>query len=101
MKAAPGDMVYVKGTVSRNDRQNGYVSVSFRGDLSVWISESDIVHVERAPLKVGDRVTWRGDAAQGTIIAIDTTTKPLAWIGGPSLANGYGLIVFLDELERA
>ena len=95
MKPAPGEVVHVKGIVADNHYgQNGQVAVSF-GGLSVWLPESDIVHVERAPLKVGDRVTWRGDAAEGTIIAIDKRT---AWI---KEIGDCGIIVFLDELERA
>ena len=99
MKVVPGDVVHVKGTVVHDYGVNGEVAVSFGGDLSVWIAESDIVHVERASLKVGDRVTWRGDKAEGTIIAIENAA---AWIKNEvGLARGFGLIVLLNELERA
>ena len=101
-KAKIGDVVHVKGIVERIGHE--LIAVNFGGGCrptaDVWISVNDIVHVEPAPLKVGDSVVWRGDAAKGSIIAIDTTNHngAVAWVRA---SDGYGIIVLLDELERA
>lgn len=103
-KPKHGDVVHMKGTVS-DPAIPASVDDIFRvriGDALHWVPVSEIVHVEPAPLKVGDSVAWRGDAANGVIIAIDRTTEPLmAWVRGGIGTNNYGILVVLDELKRA
>jgi hypothetical protein len=109
MKAKVGDTVHVKGTIVRGSSALNYPVVRFGiaagATGEVCVRDDDIVHVERAPLKVGDRVAWRGDFEMpGTIIAIDMkhgAGKPLAWVREEDRDGTAGMIVYLDELERA
>lgn len=100
-----GDVVHVRGTVIETlGREVGLDVGNIVGGVPhyFWIPSGRVVHVERAPLKVGDHVAWRGDAAKGTIIAIDLTHpdgEARAWIRRSG--EGISIIVFLNELECA
>ena len=94
-----GDIVHIKArvtAVAQND-----VSVYITNSITVWVSTSNIVHVEATPLKVGDRVVWTGaEKEKGVLVAIDqTASRPLAWMRG-RYHGDLGLVVILDELER-
>jgi translation initiation factor IF-1 len=99
MKVTPGDVVHVKGTVIRY-LKDGVVDVYF-GDNSkfatagVWISESDIVHVEPPPLKVGETV--RHQSMDWIVLGVD---KEIVWIRTiPNFAPRYAS-VHRDEVQR-
>lgn len=99
LKPQVGDVVHVRGTVTsvQNFALALPIGVKFGGGDAIWLIREAIIHIERAPLKVGDRVLWRGDGA-GTIAAIDGV---FAWLKGwPNDAGGYAT-ANLDELERA
>jgi hypothetical protein len=106
-KLKAGDVVHVKAIV--RDAKDSWVSIELKctGEFpppTPWgavIPITEVVHVERAPLKVGDSVTWRG--APGVIIAFDPE-RPLAWVrdpNSPKIGGSYGVLVVLDELECA
>ena len=98
MKVAPGDVVHVRGTVTKN-MPDGVVWMEFGRAINshitnILIAESDIVHVERAPLKVGDDVYIPGSSWRYKILAIDGN---IAWIKHMTRYITRGL----NELERA
>ena len=95
MKVAPGDVVHVRGTIARCT-DTGRVAIYFGHEAAgnIWVPESYIVHVERAPLKVGDDVYIPGSSWRYKILAIDGN---IAWIKHMTRYITRGL----NELERA
>lgn len=102
MKAKVGDIAHVRCPVTRVGQPGSDVTgISIRG-TEIWVADEDIVHVEPAPLKVGDHVIWPGReiGVNRTIIGIDLRYgNPMAWIRGQG--DGPGAVVHLDQLERA
>jgi hypothetical protein len=107
MKAKIGDTVHVKGTILGESSGLKYPVVRFAlasgagGD--VCVCDDDIVHVEPAPLKVGDRVNCGKDWTGYTIIALYTVPNgtALAWIRDERDDGKAGFIASISNLERA
>ena len=70
-----GDVVYVRMTVS-NIIQNRIV-LSLPDRRTMYVEPADIVHIEPAPLKVGDRVRLKHGDMTGTVLA---TCDDDAWV---------------------
>jgi hypothetical protein len=96
MKVAPGDVVHVRGvSTHHHSGPSGKVPVSFGGDIAVWIAESDIVHVEPPPLKVGETV--RHQSMDWIVLGVD---KEIVWIRTiPNFAPRHAS-VHRDEVQR-
>lgn len=96
-----GDVVHVRGTVVKTlDGEVGLDVGNIMGGVPhyFWIPSSCVVHVERAPLKVGDCVSWVSlpmEENTGQVLAIDSN---VAWV---KLPNGSRIDRYLSVLERA
>ena len=86
-----GDVVYVRMTVS-NIIQNRIV-LSLPDRRTMYVEPADIVHIEPAPLKVGDRVQLPA-GSEVAIVAIDGRE---AWV---RFARGFCATVALSDLTR-
>jgi hypothetical protein len=80
-----GDVVHVRVPVTQVD------DWSIRG-ADGWLSKELIVHIEPRPLKVGDRVKWRGDMP----CEVRAIEGKFAWV---RVRDEY-TTVFADECER-
>lgn len=63
-KIEVGDSVYVRAEVYEVDGDRAYIGVT-------WVRESEIIHVEPRPLKVGDEVRFKQGLYRGEIRHIE------------------------------
>ena len=91
-----GDVVHVRATV-REVYADEILIVGICG-TSMWAENSDIVHIEPAPLKVGDRVlapfAHRFEPVTAVIVALHGGQ---AWI---EQDNGYSSLAAIADLTR-
>lgn len=95
-KAQVGDIVHVRGTV--NEYIDGDYKINFGPNITCWVPESAVCHIEARPICVGNRVIWRGSMwdvkgtsgnkawlTQTTVTAVNWDTADLSELVRPPL----------------
>ena len=76
----PGDVVHVRATVK--EVYSDEILLVGAGATSMWTANANIVHIEPAPLKVGDRVQQLGCSGVGEICFVDFARAAVRWSDG-------------------
>ena len=77
-----GDVVHVRMTIARVHPHGRFNGIDRDGDGVPNILVADIVHIEPAPLRVGDRVFGPSMTKAGTIKCIDDDQVAIRWDDG-------------------